>query len=365
MDPVSEKEIKRNDAVFVLQGNRNPYIDHPELAEFIWGDKQGQEWPDGGTISPALIEPVNGSTIDMGSTYEGKPLSMDITIKGKALTDDITLSMSNSAYFSVNTTNFSASDVNAGTILTITFSGEDIGLYENHITLSSSEVSAVFTVIASSEKEPEPEPESTVEDWEGCSTGGYWTKVVQGHTWKWNFTDAGIWADNLRHGELSCRLGKSSSSSIAMAEDFEEGVSGIGLWAACYGSDGDATLSVEYSTDHGFSWNALGSYTFIKGALQHITMEVVVTGSVRFRIVQQSGMRVNIDDIALYILPQEELVGDVNGDKEVNIVDINTLINIILGHQVDDDTARRADVNKDNEVNVTDINAVIDIIITH
>lgn len=37
-DPVSEKETKRNDAVYGIQGNRNPYIDHPELVEKIWGE---------------------------------------------------------------------------------------------------------------------------------------------------------------------------------------------------------------------------------------------------------------------------------------------------------------------------------------
>ncbi len=37
-DPVSEKETRRNDSVFVLQGNRNPFIDYPELVEKIWGD---------------------------------------------------------------------------------------------------------------------------------------------------------------------------------------------------------------------------------------------------------------------------------------------------------------------------------------
>ncbi len=35
-DPVSQKEIDRNNAAFVYQGNRNPYIDHPEYADQVW-----------------------------------------------------------------------------------------------------------------------------------------------------------------------------------------------------------------------------------------------------------------------------------------------------------------------------------------
>ena len=43
-DPVSEKEIVRNNAVYALQQNRNPFIDHPELAEFIWGSRKSEVW---------------------------------------------------------------------------------------------------------------------------------------------------------------------------------------------------------------------------------------------------------------------------------------------------------------------------------
>lgn len=35
-DPVSQKEINRNDSVFAVQGNRNPYIDHPEWVSTVW-----------------------------------------------------------------------------------------------------------------------------------------------------------------------------------------------------------------------------------------------------------------------------------------------------------------------------------------
>ena len=37
-DPVSEKEVNRNNAVHEVQGNRNPYIDYPQLADYVWGD---------------------------------------------------------------------------------------------------------------------------------------------------------------------------------------------------------------------------------------------------------------------------------------------------------------------------------------
>jgi PKD repeat protein len=36
-DPVSDKEINRNEDTYEYQGNRNPFIDHPEYASYIWG----------------------------------------------------------------------------------------------------------------------------------------------------------------------------------------------------------------------------------------------------------------------------------------------------------------------------------------
>lgn len=43
-DPVSEKEINRNNAVYNLQKNRNPFIDFPVLAEYLWGKYIGEFW---------------------------------------------------------------------------------------------------------------------------------------------------------------------------------------------------------------------------------------------------------------------------------------------------------------------------------
>lgn len=41
-DPVSQKEIDRNNGIQATQGNRNPLIDYPYLAEYIWGEHAGE-----------------------------------------------------------------------------------------------------------------------------------------------------------------------------------------------------------------------------------------------------------------------------------------------------------------------------------
>ncbi len=39
LDPVDEIETTRNEAVYRIQGNRNPFIDHPEYADAVWGTR--------------------------------------------------------------------------------------------------------------------------------------------------------------------------------------------------------------------------------------------------------------------------------------------------------------------------------------
>ena len=287
-----------------------------------------------------------------------------IYLEGKNLTEDLTLTLSDSVNFWVNTNTFAASEVNEGTMLIVTFNPTCEGTFYNEMTLSSSEASTSFKVFATAKDPDDPEPpvvlgDSIVEDWEGCTTGGYWTDMVVGNAFTWDFVNAGIWNDNMSFGELSCRLGKTSSSSITMTEDVE-GTSAIAFWATCFGNDADANLRVDYSTNQGSSWNELGDFTFTRGRMQYVIMEIPMEGNVRFRIVQTSGSRVNIDDITIYGHVEEppvENYADVNRDGEVNIADINAVIGAILGAEVSEGIY--PDVNQDTEVNIADINAVI------
>lgn len=57
------------------------------------------------------------------------------------------------------------------------------------------------------------------------------------------------------------------------------------------------------------------------------------------------------------------LVGDVNGDGEVNIADVTRIIDVILGGEADAALLARADVNGDGEVNIGDVTKTIDLIL--
>ena len=43
-DPVDDFEINRNEIIFGFQENRNPFIDHPNLVNYLWGDNVGLVW---------------------------------------------------------------------------------------------------------------------------------------------------------------------------------------------------------------------------------------------------------------------------------------------------------------------------------
>ena len=55
-DPVSAKEMDRNEAVYLVQDNRNPFIDFPLLAEYLWGDSIGCAFALG--VAEKFEEPV-------------------------------------------------------------------------------------------------------------------------------------------------------------------------------------------------------------------------------------------------------------------------------------------------------------------
>ncbi len=67
------------------------------------------------------------------------------------------------------------------------------------------------------------------------------------------------------------------------------------------------------------------------------------------------------DETCIVTSSTPSIHGDVNGDGEISIADINIIINLILSGRSD----KIGDVNGDGEISIADINVVINIILSH
>ncbi|WP_295728551.1 endonuclease [uncultured Muribaculum sp.] len=79
LDKPDRVEIDRNDAIYKIQGNRNPYIDFPNLFEYLWGDSTayafdpektvvaggGMYTPGDDPMNPDKLDPTNPDHFDM------------------------------------------------------------------------------------------------------------------------------------------------------------------------------------------------------------------------------------------------------------------------------------------------------------
>ena len=77
-DPVSAKEIARNEAVYGVQNNRNPYIDYPALEEFIWGNNTSSNFSTSvvSVSIPTLTTPSSANITSSTATLGGNITSL-------------------------------------------------------------------------------------------------------------------------------------------------------------------------------------------------------------------------------------------------------------------------------------------------
>lgn len=98
-DPVDEYEINRNDIIYSYQGNRNPYIDHPEYVALIWGDITG----------PFVSVDKKSMNTDFGAVSFGEYFVQEYSLNSYNLEGDVTVQVEDPFYVSVNGTDFSNS----------------------------------------------------------------------------------------------------------------------------------------------------------------------------------------------------------------------------------------------------------------
>lgn len=61
-DGVDKQEVERNDAVCQIQGNRNPFVDFPNLMEYIWGDSIAYGFNPETTVCTSVYSGGGGGT---------------------------------------------------------------------------------------------------------------------------------------------------------------------------------------------------------------------------------------------------------------------------------------------------------------
>ena len=100
-DPVDEVERARNNAVYDVQKNRNPFVDYPGLEDYVWGTKKTDSFSydnyegGSGTEVPTVAQPV--FTPEEGTYTDKVVVSMTTSTAGAAI------------YYTTNNTNASVS----------------------------------------------------------------------------------------------------------------------------------------------------------------------------------------------------------------------------------------------------------------
>ena len=119
-DPVSQKELTRVEKVFAIQRNRNPFIDHPELTEYIWGNMKDS------------VYRIAAHPSATGPTAVNRPMVRKLSISPNPAKDQIHLSIDgNTGTFRYTIFSMTGSVVSSGntTSPAINVSGLKSGVY--------------------------------------------------------------------------------------------------------------------------------------------------------------------------------------------------------------------------------------------
>lgn len=146
-DPVSDKEITRTNKVYELQHSRNPFIDLPELVEYIWGNKNTVAFSFSSASNSSIEITENDLTSNQNLIFETKknnPVTKTLKIKGSSLVADISILKSgiNTSVFNVSVTTITKANATEGYEINITYAPTKTGNHSALITINSTNASS-------------------------------------------------------------------------------------------------------------------------------------------------------------------------------------------------------------------------------
>lgn len=202
---------------------------------------------------------------------------------------------------------------------------------------------------------------SIVENFEGMQVGTP-TESVMGNFANWSFTKSTVAAP----GEGKC-FDLQAASMVSPSAISMESSLGIKLYTMNVTffnpTSTEAKYKLMYRTSPDSAWveTKLDDAYVPSRSEVSINWSVAKFGNAMFRIQQFAGhktAKTYIDDITFYCIREQ---GDVNLDNKVNVSDVTSLVNMILGQRPM--YAGVGDVNGDGRVNVSDVTALINIIL--
>jgi len=370
-DPVSTKEINRNEGVYGQQGNRNPFVDHPELAEYIWGTKQGRTWTgeddDEPTITKEtpLLYPADTTAVTSSSfraDWKGVDNVSSYTLYVNQVETSDTVVLLNETFSGVTATSDGSSDISSsldsyadnsgwtGYKVYEASGGLKLGTssaagYLVSPTLDMGSVVSVTLNAASwvSSKSVSDGASAIISCGSVADTVALTTSAADYTVVLTGCTDSNI--------KISCTAGK-KRMYVYGVKVYEGDLNLARARRRVIVEEGDSsTRTISGITDTCYTVSALHE----GGTFEYKVKAVYTDGT--------TGDWSNIEYVTLAEATASGKVGDINCDGEVNVGDVTTLIDYLLGNDPSPIDLDAADVNKDNEINAADVSALIDILL--
>ena len=136
-DPLDEIEQQRCDAIYEIQGNRNPFVDYPELCYYIWGNKSDEQFYCSEEHGAEIFVPAASEEIDFGLHPLSRPFSAKVQVRGRGLNEGASLAVTDE-YFTLDKATLSANEIHEGTDVSISVTPTEEGTYTTMLLLEGS-----------------------------------------------------------------------------------------------------------------------------------------------------------------------------------------------------------------------------------
>lgn len=269
-DPVSQAEIKRNNASYVYQGNRNPFIDNPSYVNLIWGS----QLPTTDTQAPTTASGLTVST----------KTSNSISLTWNAATDNVGVSgydvyMNGALKATVNSTAATISGLNPSTTYSFYVVAKDAAgnSSANSATVSGTTNSGGTT----------SSTDCTNENFETIPTASstYSTKTWSNGGISWTATDSRT-DQTINNKAITVRNGSLTSGSTA------NGIGSLTVTTQMKFSGSNGVLDVKVNG------TTVGTVPYSTTATTTTINNINVSGNVTVSLVNNSASnRVAIDDL--------------------------------------------------------------------